>query len=320
MTDRWGGLPIPLPSPDELPASSLVEQGYPPTTDPAIGFLLPFLQTFLVKDGNATGAWTIPGVAPSTPPVAATFPYDPREFTFSSATLPALFGWRESGKFERISDETVLHESTLMVLWVLPLQTKGDSGKSRKAYVNGLVSAITTAIERGRTPSWVQPGDDDPQASYAGSLLNKYIGSWSLNFTDWKWTRLWAQGADGGRTEWPAVEMMMTLVEDQVRDITRNPPYFPLAQDTGVQITTVDGASGETTGQGQGFILTPWAPSTAYAIGASVSPLTINGRFFTCIANGTSGASEPVWTTFVGSTVTDGSAIWICAGALPTDQ
>ncbi|HSY22317.1 MAG TPA: hypothetical protein VK841_09395 [Polyangiaceae bacterium] len=320
MTDRWGGLPLPLPSPDALPASSLLDQGDPPTTDPAIGFLLPFLQAFLVNDNNATAAWTVPGVSPSTPPVAATYPYDPRAFTFSSAALPALFAWREEGKLERISDETVLHESTLIVLWVFPLQTKSDSGKSRQPFVNGLVSAVMTAIERGRTPAWVQPGDDDPQASYAGSYLGKYIGSWSLTFERWKSTRLWAQGADGGRTEWPAIEMTMTLVEDQVRDITRNPPYFPLAQDTGVQITTVDGASGETTGQAQGFILTPWAPSTAYAIGANVSPLTVNGLFFGCIVNGTSGTSEPVWTSFVGSTVTDGSAIWICVGALPTDQ
>jgi hypothetical protein len=61
----------------------------------------------------------------------------------------------------------------------------------------------------------------------------------------------------------------------------------------------------------------PWAPSTAYAAGIYVSPLTkstdalLQAIFLS--GGGTSGATEPTWDTTVGDTTTDGSVAWTSA-------
>ena len=56
-----------------------------------------------------------------------------------------------------------------------------------------------------------------------------------------------------------------------------------------------------------------WAASTAFSVGdirrAGVEQPS--GLFFRCSTAGTSGSSEPVWPTKVGSTVTDGTCVWI---------
>jgi hypothetical protein len=44
-----------------------------------------------------------------------------------------------------------------------------------------------------------------------------------------------------------------------------------------------------------------------------VTPITKNGRKYTCTTAGTSGATEPTWPTTVGNTVTDGTAVWTCS-------
>jgi len=55
-----------------------------------------------------------------------------------------------------------------------------------------------------------------------------------------------------------------------------------------------------------------WVASTAYALGAYVRPTTPNGFRYECTTAGTSGTTEPVWPTTLGSTVTDGTAVWTC--------
>ena len=54
-----------------------------------------------------------------------------------------------------------------------------------------------------------------------------------------------------------------------------------------------------------------WSASTSYAIGSAVRPsVDRNGFTYQCTTAGTSGASEPVWPTTAGQTVTDGSVVW----------
>ena len=60
-----------------------------------------------------------------------------------------------------------------------------------------------------------------------------------------------------------------------------------------------------------------WQASTAYGAGASVTNLAANG-FRYVSGGGTSDITEPVWTTIIGDTVTDGSIVWTCDG--PTDS
>lgn len=54
-----------------------------------------------------------------------------------------------------------------------------------------------------------------------------------------------------------------------------------------------------------------WAASTAYILNNTARPsVDRNGFTYVCTQAGTSGASEPVWPTTAGETVTDGTAIW----------
>ena len=55
-----------------------------------------------------------------------------------------------------------------------------------------------------------------------------------------------------------------------------------------------------------------WTASTAYTVGQIVRATTLqaSGLVFRCTTAGTSGSTEPVWATDIGSTVTDGTVTW----------
>lgn len=53
-----------------------------------------------------------------------------------------------------------------------------------------------------------------------------------------------------------------------------------------------------------------WAAETPFSEGDYAIPLTYNGRVYKCTTAGTSGASEPSWTTTKGGTVSDGTVTW----------
>jgi len=60
-----------------------------------------------------------------------------------------------------------------------------------------------------------------------------------------------------------------------------------------------------------------WVASASWTVGNYVVPLAAakqNGFYFKCTTGGTSGATEPTWTSTVGSTVSDGSVVWTCIG------
>jgi hypothetical protein len=60
-----------------------------------------------------------------------------------------------------------------------------------------------------------------------------------------------------------------------------------------------------------------WVVATAYTLGDYIEPSTPNGNVYECTTAGTSHATtEPTWpTTGIGSTVTDGTAVWTLKGA-----
>jgi len=55
---------------------------------------------------------------------------------------------------------------------------------------------------------------------------------------------------------------------------------------------------------------TAWGATTAYDVGDLVRPGSANGYIYRCIIAGTSGGSEPTWTTTVGRDLTDNTATW----------
>jgi hypothetical protein len=75
-----------------------------------------------------------------------------------------------------------------------------------------------------------------------------------------------------------------------------------------------------------GATATAWAATTAYAIGDKVLRSTgvgtesTRGLYFVCSTAGTSGGSEPTWTTTPGNTTTDGTAVWTCYKVLYYDD
>jgi len=57
-----------------------------------------------------------------------------------------------------------------------------------------------------------------------------------------------------------------------------------------------------------------WKADTAFTVGRELIPTIPNGHKYECTTAGTSGATEPTWTTVSGGTVTDGSVIWTEVG------
>lgn len=58
-----------------------------------------------------------------------------------------------------------------------------------------------------------------------------------------------------------------------------------------------------------------WQSGTAYGLGAYVEPTVANGKKYECTTAGTSGGSEPTWTTTIGNTTADNTATWTCRAA-----
>ena len=62
----------------------------------------------------------------------------------------------------------------------------------------------------------------------------------------------------------------------------------------------------------------PWVEANAVLAGAYCAPTVPNGHLYKCTTAGTTGATdEPTWPTADGGTVTDGTAVWTEANALP---
>jgi hypothetical protein len=57
-----------------------------------------------------------------------------------------------------------------------------------------------------------------------------------------------------------------------------------------------------------------WLPDTYYPQGATVIPTVPNGHLYQCTVAGTSGASEPAFNQFAGTTTTDGTVTWLEVG------
>lgn len=55
-----------------------------------------------------------------------------------------------------------------------------------------------------------------------------------------------------------------------------------------------------------------WAASTAYSVGdiRRATTLQASGLVFRCTTAGTSGSTQPVWPTDIGSVITDGTVVW----------
>lgn len=67
-----------------------------------------------------------------------------------------------------------------------------------------------------------------------------------------------------------------------------------------------------------------WQASTAYTTGSDpavnyVSSVVKNSYIYQCTTAGTSGETEPTWTTTIGNTVNDGTVVWTCRSPIIGD-
>ena len=92
----------------------------------------------------------------------------------------------------------------------------------RYSFTNPVWKAVRMAIEEGRTPGYVVPGDTDPSASTRGSLIWPLIGAWRVDAVRSRRRPIQDRERDPDTTEphrYLALEMTIELHEDQRFDL-----------------------------------------------------------------------------------------------------
>ena len=224
IADRWGTVFAPAqPQPNT--------SAYP--GDPSLDYVLGFLYAWLVLDGQASAPWQSAFGYPLIKSASSLLPFNPSERTFNSSYLPALYLWRDDqqgGKFEYLTEDWLVETSTWTLLWALPLGSQ-ENQRARTNYANQFVKSVIIGIERGYTPSWVLPGDPDPQAASRGSFIGEWTNMVRMFVSSWKRSRIRVQMADGTPPqEFPAVEVKIDVKERQDRTIRRFAPLQYLDQ------------------------------------------------------------------------------------------
>lgn len=186
-----------------------------PVDDPALGVILDFLATWLVTDANVQVAWKQIAGASGLYAVRRIFAHDPGDVSFNTSNLPALFLWRDSSKQEYEADDWLTDKAVVKGLWVYPL-AQPQNQQVRQTIAATIAKLIAAGIERGRTPSWRQPGDPDPLAFQQGSLFYPYANFNRFFLEAWRKARLDIPSTANGSqtiTSYPAVEMTFSLWE-----------------------------------------------------------------------------------------------------------
>lgn len=155
MSDHFGSLTFPVP---------VLPDGYP-VSDPTLTYIGSYLTACLNSQmGSSWGS-----VNPGRKPVESFQTQAPGD-TFNERDLPCLYLWRSSSTDEQCSDDWTETITDITLTWVP--QTADQAKRSLRASgINGLSKVITRALALGRSPSWVDPQDTDPQSLSRGSSL-----------------------------------------------------------------------------------------------------------------------------------------------------
>lgn len=212
MADQFGALalPHPEPGPDDV------------VTDPFLRYTLSFFQAFI--NAKASAAWAKTDKAPLQFPVKTVQAFDPTDLSFVLRELPTLYMWRQESdddaSFWLAEDILVSHEQ-VSVLWVMPPADE-EKQKKRVQFANGIRKDLIVAIELGRDPSWVVPGDTDPQAVTYGSVFPRWAGWSRLHLSKWQRKTLIIENHEANeRYPFQAFEARMTLEEVFDQDLTK---------------------------------------------------------------------------------------------------
>jgi hypothetical protein len=173
VADKYGGT--------ELPAIIPVDTGFPEVSSPfdvLLGYFADFIKT--VMEYHCADIWA--SVQPNLPIVKSVKTDDPAT-NLNEQWLPALFIYRPGRetrevieKFEWIAEDYRLQKGRVVVQWIL--NPSPQENRRRVDQVIDLIrKAVDSALEIGRHPAWVVPGDTDPLAATQGSSLLDYTGA-----------------------------------------------------------------------------------------------------------------------------------------------
>lgn len=285
-----------------------------PDADQALAVILDWLACFLCNDQQVTKLWKpIAGAGGGLAAVRTVWVHNPNKVVFSDAHTPSLYLWRDSARQEWDADDWLREYTVVKGLWIFP-EAMQEMHRIRSSFTHVMGKAIGLGIERGRTPSWVQPGDPDktafytgPQGNPQGSLFYTYAGFDEFTLRSWKDGQLLVKGSTRAPeyADYPALELTFDMVEKVSFGVERDPPFSP---NTGMDDTvqTADPTA-----------IATWAASTAYGPIAIVQPTTPNGFFYVgAFLNTKSGVTEPAWPTTPGATIADGTQTWTCVGLI----
>ncbi len=155
MSDTFGSLTLPVPV---TPT---------PIGDPLLGIIGDFAAYAINQDFRTAWAALRPRIDPDdTLPVRTIFTHPPEKVSMIEADLPALFVWRQAGRFERKGEDLLEDASEIQLLWVLPTEHP-EHGASEVWLQTG--NAVGKILSRWfwecKIPGWAVAGDPDTLAN-----------------------------------------------------------------------------------------------------------------------------------------------------------
>jgi hypothetical protein len=221
MTDHFGAT--------TLPVAEVTREGpdaVAPIADPGLAVLLSWASAVITAEvGDAWAA-----LAPNEPIVRVTHHHDPREEDFATSRLPALFAYRETGRFARADDGRWTEERPITLLWVYP-PASADKMPARRGVGVGIGRALHAALGpcNGRHPDWKVTGDADPFAAVYGSSLLDHGGFEEVRLEDANDAEIEVAG-----TKFEAISLSL-----MAREVWHRAP-----KQTGGTVTTIDQGPG----------------------------------------------------------------------------
>lgn len=198
MADTFGAVEIPVSASDD------------PRGDPALKKVADFMTAVL--NAYAGAAWT--GGRPRADAnqqlcVRGTFTHDPTERSFNDSKLPALFLWRSSGQAFDHGDGDRRSDERWTGQWIFPPDTQ-EKHTPRRPFGNAVVKVIDNLIERGRDPSWFDPGDTDPTAPSFIADVDSIVTAAATSTSPRTVSGAGLNGAIGGASMSPRREVTVT--------------------------------------------------------------------------------------------------------------
>jgi hypothetical protein len=221
----------------DLPVNYTAE----PVGDPVRQLLGEFLQAGI--RAACQSAWT--QIGGGTNVVERVEVNDPKDNTFSTTKLPALFIYRENKPrtWEILSSDVGYRDATVVAMWVSSLAVQAWKAK-REAFFQAIEAAVMDFCDRERTPGWIMDGDTDPIAATEGTNISRAIKiirplSYGVSFED---GTLDIEMPNAPTKKFPALKIMFQLREY----MNSGPlgPIYPSAVDA-----TLANAADEPTGE-----------------------------------------------------------------------